>query len=169
MQPTKVRDLKRVPWSRCLVCLALLLVGISALSCNPNPQPEGLTPVPTLAPAATLTLLPALQGTPSGGAASAPTAATAGGETAPTAAPPGGNATNGAALFAQDCAVCHGDGAAGGSVGPSLISTDLKAQSDDFFRQTIANGRPGTGMPAWEGRLSAQEIEDVIAFLRSKQ
>jgi mono/diheme cytochrome c family protein len=33
----------------------------------------------------------------------------------------------------------------------------------------ITNGVAGTAMPAWEGRLSSQDIEDVIAFLRSKQ
>ena len=50
-----------------------------------------------------------------------------------------------------------------------LISAELAAQPDDFYRQVILNGRSGTAMPAWQGRLSDQEIEDVIAFLRSKQ
>jgi mono/diheme cytochrome c family protein len=129
---------------------------IVTLACNPNPQPEGLTPVPTLAPGATLT--PSLEATP-----------TPAGEAEASPAPAGGDADNGAAIFAQDCAGCHGQNAEGGSVGPSLVSAELKAQSDDFFRQTILNGRAGTAMPAWEGRLSAQDIEDVIAFLRSKQ
>jgi mono/diheme cytochrome c family protein len=141
---------------RILTSVALLLVLIVTLACNPNPQPEGLTPVPTLAPGATLT--PSLEATP-----------TPAGEAEASPAPAGGDADNGAAIFAQDCAGCHGQNAEGGSVGPSLVSAELKAQSDDFFRQTILNGRAGTAMPAWEGRLSAQDIEDVIAFLRSKQ
>jgi mono/diheme cytochrome c family protein len=141
---------------RILTSVALLLVLIVTLACNPNPQPEGLTPVPTLAPGATLT--PSLEATP-----------TPAGEAEASPAPAGGDADNGAAIFAQDCAGCHGQNAEGGSVGPSLVSAELKAQDDDFFRQTILNGRAGTAMPAWEGRLSAQDIEDVIAFLRSKQ
>ena len=141
---------------RILTSVALLLVLMLTLACNPNPQPEGLTPVPTLAPGATLT--PSLEATP-----------TPAGEAEASPAPAGGDADNGAAIFAQDCAGCHGQNAEGGSVGPSLVSAELKAQSDDFFRQTILNGRAGTAMPAWEGRLSAQDIEDVIAFLRSKQ
>lgn len=141
---------------RILSSLALSLVLLLTLACNPNPQPEGLTPVPTLAPAATLT--PSLEATP-----------TPAGEAEASPAPAGGDADKGAAIFAQNCAGCHGDNAQGGSVGPSLVTAELKAQSDDFFRQTILNGRAGTAMPAWEGRLSAQDIEDVIAFLRSKQ
>jgi mono/diheme cytochrome c family protein len=141
---------------RILSSLALLLVLLLTLACNPNPQPEGLTPVPTLAPGATLT--PSLEAT-----------ATPAGEAEASPAPAGGDAAKGAEIFAQNCASCHGENAQGGSIGPSLVTAELKAQSDDFFRQTILNGRAGTAMPAWEGRLSAQDIEDVIAFLRSKQ
>lgn len=141
---------------RMLISLALLLVLILTLSCNPNPQPEGLTPIPTLAPAATQE--PAPEDTP-----------TPAGEVEASPAPAGGDADNGAAIFALNCAGCHGENAEGGSVGPTLVSAELKAQNDDFYRQVILNGRAGTAMPAWEGRLSTQDIEDVIAFLRSKQ
>jgi len=142
--------------NRILTSLALLLVLILTLACNPNPQPEGPTPIPTMAPAATLN--PSLEGSPAPGG---------GVEASP--APAGGDPDNGAAMFAQNCAGCHGQNAEGGGVGPTLVSAEMKAQNDDFFRQTILNGRSGTAMPAWQGRLSAQDIEDVIAFLRSKQ
>ena len=152
------------PRDRIQISLALLLVLMLTLACNPNPQPEGLTPVPTLAPAATLTLIPSLEELPptSGEPVASPEP---GGEEAPAA----GDATNGATVFAQNCAACHGENAEGGAVGPTLISAELSAQDDDFYRQVILNGREGTAMPAWEGRLSTQEIEDVIAFVRSKQ
>ncbi len=146
------------PRNRYSIGLALLLVLFLTLSCTPNPQPEGLTPVPTLAPAATLTLIPSLE---------QPVAPT--GEAVASPAPAAGDPANGATVFAANCAGCHGQDAAGGPVGPTLVSAELKAQNDDFFRQTILNGRSGTAMPAWQGRLSEQEIEDVIAFLRSKQ
>jgi mono/diheme cytochrome c family protein len=45
----------------------------------------------------------------------------------------------------------------------------MKAKDGDDYRQAIANGVAATAMPAWGGRLSTQDIEDVIAFLRSKQ
>jgi mono/diheme cytochrome c family protein len=159
------------PRDRILTSLALMLVLIFALSCNPNPQPEALTPVPTLAPAATLTLIPSLEGAPATGGetVASPQPPATGGEPAATAAPAGGDPAKGAMVFAQNCAGCHGPDAQGGSVGPTLVSAELKAQSDDFFRQTILNGRTGTAMPAWGDRLSTLDIEDVIAFLRSKQ
>lgn len=153
---------------RLLIGLALLLVLFLTLSCNPNPQPEGLTPVPTLAPAATLTLIPSLE-QPVAPTSEAVTSPTPGGAAETSPAPAGGDLANGAAVFAANCAGCHGPDAAGGAVGPTLISAELKAQPDDFFQQAILNGRSGTAMPAWQGRLSEQEIEDVIAFLRSKQ
>jgi mono/diheme cytochrome c family protein len=138
------------------------------LSCNPNPQPEGLTPVPTLAPAATLTLIPSLE-QPVAPASEVATSPESGGEGEASPAPAAGDPANGASVYALNCAACHGEEAAGGAVGPTLVSAELKAQDDDFYRQVILNGRSGTTMPAWEGRLSEQEIEDVIAFLRSKQ
>jgi len=64
---------------------------------------------------------------------------------------------------------CHGEDASGGSLGPTLISAKVAAKDDDFFRDAIANGRPGSAMPPWSSVLSTQNIEDVIAFLRSKQ
>lgn len=146
------------PRDRILISLVLLLVLMLSISCSPNPQPEGLTPVPTLAPAGELTLDPALEGAPP-----PPPEAPAGPETVQ------GDPTNGANLFAQNCAVCHGEAAEGGAVGPTLVSAEVKAKDDDYYRQTLASGIAGTAMPAWEDRLSAQDIEDIIAFLRSKQ
>jgi mono/diheme cytochrome c family protein len=56
-----------------------------------------------------------------------------------------------------------------GVVGPSLVTAEVAAQADDLYRNVIVNGRAGTAMAAWGDRLSAQDIEDVIAFIRSKQ
>jgi mono/diheme cytochrome c family protein len=143
---------------RIIAGLPLLLVLMLGLSCNPNPQPEGLTPIPTLAPAATVTLVTELQEPPA-----------IGGETSPSPAPGGGDPGSGATIFAANCAACHGESAEGGAVGPTLVSAALAAKDDDHYRQTILSGVEGTAMPAWSGRLSSQDIEDVIAFLRSKQ
>jgi mono/diheme cytochrome c family protein len=161
------------PYKRILASLALLLVLLLSLSCNPNPQPEALTPIPTLAPAATLTLVTELEGPAegSGEAASSPELdepAEGSGEAASSPAIEGGDPAKGATVF-QNCAPCHGEDAQGGSIGPTLVSAEMKAKDDDYYRQTLINGIEGTAMTAWSGRLSAQDIEDVIAFLRSKQ
>lgn len=80
-----------------------------------------------------------------------------------------GDPVKGAEIFAANCATCHGENAQGGTLGPTLVSAQSVAQNDDFYRQIIANGRMGSAMPAWSNILSAQSIEDVIAFIRSKQ
>jgi mono/diheme cytochrome c family protein len=121
-----------------------------------------------LEPAATLTLIPSLE-QPVAPTSEAVASPEPGGEADASPAPAAGDSANGASVYALNCAACHGEDAAGGAVGPTLVSAELKAQDDDFYRQVILKGRSGTAMPAWEGRLSEQEIEDVIAFLRSKQ
>jgi len=146
------------PRNRILTSLVLLLVPVLSLSCHPNPQPEALTPIPTLAPAATLTLIPALE-----------ERAVTGGEAAPSPAPEGGDPTSGASAYAQNCAACHGESAQGGPVGPTLVSAEMKAKDDEYYQQVIANGIAGTAMPPWGSRLSTQDIQDIVAFLRSKQ
>jgi mono/diheme cytochrome c family protein len=136
------------------------------LSCNPNPQPEGLTPVPTLAPAASVTLIPALEEPPEVQASPVPDEGEVE-EPAPVAS--ASDPANGAEVFALNCAVCHGTGAEGGAVGPTLISAEVQAKDDEQYRETIVNGITGTAMPAWGARLSEQEVDDVIAFVRSLQ
>lgn len=80
-----------------------------------------------------------------------------------------GDPANGELVFTQYCSSCHGPDAAGGALGPTLVSADVATNDDEYCRETIINGRSGTAMPPWSGTLSAQEIEDVISFLRSKQ
>ncbi len=84
-----------------------------------------------------------------------------------TAAPQTADATHGAAIFKDKCAACHGPNGEG-LVGPKLHDPALLAQFDDaWFRDTITNGRPSKGMPTWGTVLSPQDINDVIAFLRT--
>jgi mono/diheme cytochrome c family protein len=45
----------------------------------------------------------------------------------------------------------------------------MKAKDDEYYRGVIRDGIAGTAMPAWGDRLSTEDIEDVLAFLRSKQ
>jgi mono/diheme cytochrome c family protein len=146
-----------------LLVLGLLLVA----GCNPNPQPEGLTPIPTLAPAEPVSLLPELQ-TPQQASSEQPEAG-APEETAPAEPGGSGDAASGEEVYKANCLPCHGPDAAGGPVGPTLVEGEVVGLSDDQYREVIGDGREGTAMPGWGDQLSTQQIEDVVAFLRSRQ
>lgn len=71
----------------------------------------------------------------------------------------------GGALYARQCAECHGaDG--WGELAPRLAGATFQSiASDDFIRQSILLGRPGTRMPAFD--YSAEEVDQVVAFIRT--
>jgi mono/diheme cytochrome c family protein len=144
------------------ITILVLPAGALALAAcaTPNPQPAGLTPIPSLAPAETLTLAPALQ--PSAG------------QPVLGAPPPASDgAALGAPIYMLSCAPCHG--AQGeGIIGPALRNSQYieTAPEEDVFA-TVAAGRPGTKMPAWlttnGGPLSQNQIGYVIAYLKAIQ
>ena len=84
-----------------------------------------------------------------------------------------GNLDDGKTVYETNCANCHGNGGKGdGPIGQALVPppsnlTATKNKSDQELLNTIKNGRPGTAMPSWKGDLSAQEIQDVLAYIRS--
>jgi mono/diheme cytochrome c family protein len=139
-----------------LVFLAVAI--LLAAACTPNPGPEGLTPIPTLAPAETATLVPAIAGV--GVAEELPAAETA-------------SAALGAPLYLLHCTRCHGVQGEGVYAPPLRNSQFIQAGDDQSVFDTIADGRPGTEMPAWlrikGGNLSDAEIGDVVAYLHTLQ
>ena len=74
----------------------------------------------------------------------------------------------GKALFAA-CGACHGaKGEGRQGIGPRLSSkTFLAAASDTFLMQTISKGRAGTTMIPWGASFRADDIQSIIAFIRS--
>jgi cytochrome c553 len=77
--------------------------------------------------------------------------------------PPGANAAAGRSVFASaGCAGCHTLRAAGagGQIGPNL---DRLRPTFSVVKAKVENG--GGGMPSFAGQLSAQQIEDVAAFV----
>ncbi len=69
----------------------------------------------------------------------------------------------GAQVFAQTCSGCHGDSGEG-RVGPRLAGND-RLRDKEFVERRV---REGEGiMPAFEGRLSDEQIEAVVAHVRS--
>ena len=79
-----------------------------------------------------------------------------------------GDALYGRSLYRERCVSCHGRSGEGG-IGVALsVPSFLAIASDQFIARTIINGRTNTAMPSWK-QLSAQEIADLIAHLRSWQ
>ncbi len=82
----------------------------------------------------------------------------------------GGDAARGAQLYAQNCAVCHGDQAQG-RVGARLAKDFPGIQVNAFLKESISTGVSGSVMPAWAtengGPLTNQQIDDLVAFIRS--
>ena len=71
-------------------------------------------------------------------------------------------------LFAARCAFCHG-GHGVGAKGPALTAGHYKRGGSNLtLFSTIATGRPGTQMGAFGGMLSADEIWDIIAYIRDE-
>ncbi len=72
-----------------------------------------------------------------------------------------------AEFFGGSCAGCHGVDRSGG-IGPPLLPARL-TESDDFYFETISNGRPGTPMPSWsEQGLSDRQIRALVALVKSE-
>ncbi|HSF81441.1 MAG TPA: c-type cytochrome [Anaerolineales bacterium] len=99
-----------------------------------------IPPIPTLGPRPVITPLPNLAGDPN----------------------------NGALLYEQNCAVCHGadgEGRVGATLGRawSALRVDLRLES------SITNGVEGSPMPAWGqangGPLGKEEIDDLVAYI----
>ena len=95
-----------------------------------------------------------------------------------TVAPTEATIREGAMLYAQNCASCHGstglgDGEAGRALNPSpaLLAYLIRMPMtfDEYLLWTIAEGgKPvGTDMPAFKDALTKEEIWKVIAFMRA--
>jgi len=74
-----------------------------------------------------------------------------------------GDATAGAALYASNCAGCHGADGTGVS-GPDLTSGLVSGMSDGSISDVIANG--AGSMPAITS--DDQEVADIVAYLRQE-
>jgi len=88
--------------------------------------------------------------------------------------------SRGQALYAKNCALCHGDAGDGGGkfaylMNPrprnfqqgnfKLSTTQNQIPADDDLFRTISNGMPGSAMPPW-GHLPKSDIDALIAFVR---
>ena len=84
---------------------------------------------------------------------------------------PEGNAdlAKGQALFADNCAACHGDAGKGNpeAGAPNLTSNIWLYGGDQAtIEQTVTNGRGGV-MPAWNGRLDKATINALTVYVHT--
>jgi len=77
-----------------------------------------------------------------------------------------GDPARGAPIYARECAKCHGEKNVRATAVHLANPQFLAAASDAFLRYAIASGRPGTPMESFVTRLNAQEIDDVVAYVR---
>lgn len=74
--------------------------------------------------------------------------------------------TDGAVLFRQECAFCHGVSARGGMRGPDLTTGSwTHGGSDADVSATISGGVPGTAMPP--NKLTDDEVWRIVSYLRT--
>ncbi len=80
-------------------------------------------------------------------------------------------AADGAATYKAKCASCHGaDGSGQTAMGKAmklrdLGSAEVQKQTDKELVAVTADGKGK--MPAYKGKLSADEINAVVAFIRT--
>ena len=87
---------------------------------------------------------------------------------------PDAGSTDGAALYASRCALCHGDkgeGYAADNANALANTSFLATASDAFLTGSIERGRPRTSMSAWGassgGPLSDQQVTQLVKLIRS--
>src|ERR1700674_4947219 len=82
--------------------------------------------------------------------------------------PPADAVARGQKQFVVQCASCHAANARGDDNGPDLVRSDivLDDEQGSLLGPLIRQGRPGSGMPAFD--LPDAQIQDLAAFLRER-
>ncbi|MBT4521989.1 MAG: c-type cytochrome [Halieaceae bacterium] len=82
--------------------------------------------------------------------------------------PVSGDIARGQQVYEKECATCHGEKGEGVTAPALANQSALAHNTDEFIRHAIVNGRNDTQMNAFAGKLSADDIDNVTAFLRSR-
>ena len=90
------------------------------------------------------------------------------------------NQTDGKALYASYCSVCHGEKGKGDGMGAKGLpakpadhtnGANMNQLSDKYLIDIISKGGGAVGksafMPAWGNSLNDKQIRDVVAYIRS--
>lgn len=82
----------------------------------------------------------------------------------PFAASPGQASAAPDKLYASHCQSCHASNRQGGN-GPALLPESLARLTQSESIESIAHGRPATGMPAFKRLLQPEDIQALAAWL----
>jgi mono/diheme cytochrome c family protein len=79
-------------------------------------------------------------------------------------------ARRGAALYAQQCAQCHGPHALAqtGALAPVDLLRSVRRFQFAGFEYIVLNGRPHNGMPPLRGTLSEEQIAAIYQYVRAR-
>ena len=152
--------------------------------CGESKPPAGTATPPAAAPAS-----PAVKESPPAAEPARPAVEPAPSATAPLESPKNLAARKldpekvkrGEAVYRKNCANCHGPNGeatpgwrnpgADGKYPPPPLDGSAHAwhHSTETLEEMIRKGSPGGagGMPAWDGKLTNQEIDDVIVWIKS--
>ena len=76
----------------------------------------------------------------------------------------------GGKLFSIACANCHGPDGQGTRMAPALnTQTFLTQTNDQAIKAIISQGVSNTRMPAWGGRLTDEQLNSLVSFIRAWQ
>lgn len=86
-----------------------------------------------------------------------------------TVGPQSKTSSQGAELFASNCAGCHGVDGRGGEHAPNIATaSEVQHLADPDLIGFVKNGISGAGMPAF-GSLGPQKLDAVVSYLRILQ
>ena len=79
-------------------------------------------------------------------------------------------------IYTEKCVRCHKEDGTGGkteiegtTINAENLTTDkMKKEPDAEYIEHITDGIPDEGMPAFKGKLTEQEIKDVVAYIRKE-
>ena len=77
------------------------------------------------------------------------------------------SAQRGQVVYGAYCVVCHGKAGDGSSFTTVSLAQAGRDLDDNALSAFIAEGVPGSVMPAFQKTLTAEQITDVTAFIRS--
>lgn len=77
-------------------------------------------------------------------------------------------------LYKENCARCHQDDGTGGKVTidgetikpDNLTTAKMKKEPDSEYIEHITEGIPDEGMPAFKGRLTDEEMKEIVKYIR---
>ena len=77
-------------------------------------------------------------------------------------------------IYSTTCVKCHKEDGKGGVTdiegtkikAPDFTSDRMKKEPDEEFIEVIQNGEKGDGMPAFKGKISDDEIKNLVRFIR---